>query len=445
MNSNAARHEATVTNRKNSHWEEKLMSEHKQIVNIRVDNNSITIENLNHPKCVSDFIRGIRECIGKGYQDINIKCNAKVFFPNACVPMAGIIQYYTQKGICFSFDAEKDSYLNKCAFANPFAFSDEDNLDVAFSLPLDKIYKFSSGLQVAKLSQAYVNVLSTLYVCERGVLDSINWCITEVMDNVLTHSGCQEGYVMAQFHPSTNHIAFCVYDYGMGIYNSLKDSKHHPRNGIDALTLAIQEGVGDGKGQGNGLFGLFEAVQKNNGILSLSSGNSSIMLMRAGAISKYDRLPFLSDDAKQTIVDFQMNLNREIDFKSIFSSINSQYEAFDIRIDDMLRVEDEFIHYDVYANSQGTGTREAGSRLRNDVINTLRRQNRIMILDFSQVHTVSSSFIDEFIGKLVIKMGFIKFNSLIRIENMNETVAFLCERSLYMRISEEWENRRTQD
>lgn len=246
---------------------------------------------------------------------------------------------------------------------------------------------------------------------------------------------------MAQLHPKTNHVAFCVYDSGIGIFNSLRESNHRPRKEIDALTLAIQEGVGDGKGQGNGLFGLYELVLSNSGILSLSSGGSSIMLTEAGTINKFEYVPVLSHSAKQTIVDFQINLNKQIDFKTILSSIASDYEPFDSRIDDMLSETDEFLHYDVYENSQGTGTRDAGRLLRNDVINTLRRENRIMILDFSRVQVVSSSFIDEFIAKLLLKMGIITFNKLIRISKMNDNITFLCERSIYMRISEAWENR----
>ena len=143
---------------------------------------------------------------------------------------------------------------------------------------------------------------------------------------------------------------------------------------------------------------------------------------------------------KRQIVDFQINLDNPIDFNSIFTSIG-QYEVFDSRIDDMLSETDDFIHYNVFDNSQGTGTREAGERLRNDVINAIRRKSRSIILDFAQVQTVSSSFIDEFIAKLVLQMGFIAFNKLVRIINMNDRVSLLCERSLYMRISDEWQNR----
>jgi len=85
-----------------------------------------------------------------------------------------------------------------------------------------------------------------------------------------------------------------------------------------------------------------------------------------------------------------------------------------------------------------TGTREAGRKLRNDILNTMRREARIVVLDFTHVQTVSSSFIDEFMAKLVLDLGFAKFNELIRISGMNERVTFLFERSLYMRISTEW-------
>lgn len=61
-----------------------------------------------------------------------------------------------------------------------------------------------------------------------------------------------------------------------------------------------------------------------------------------------------------------------------------------------------------------------------------------MILDFAQVKIASSSFLDEFVAKLFLALGFVRFNSRIRIENQNETVRFLCERSLYIRIHDTW-------
>lgn len=94
--------------------------------------------------------------------------------------------------------------------------------------------------------------------------------------------------------------------------------------------------------------------------------------------------------------------------------------------------------YDVFEHCEGTATREAGRLLRNDILNTLRRSKKRMVLDFSNIATVSSSFIDELVAKLIIEMGIISFNQMIMLGGINETVKYLCERSVYMRIFEEW-------
>ena len=100
--------------------------------------------------------------------------------------------------------------------------------------------------------------------------------------------------------------------------------------------------------------------------------------------------------------------------------------------------EDDSLMYNVFENCEGTATREAGRLLMNDVINTVRRANSRICLDFSQIATVSSSFIDEFIAKMIIEMGIVNFNQIVSISGMNDTVKHLCERSIYMRIFEEW-------
>lgn len=49
-----------------------------------------------------------------------------------------------------------------------------------------------------------------------------------------------------------------------------------------------------------------------------------------------------------------------------------------------------------------------------------------------------SQCIDELVAKLIIEMGIISFNQMIMLIGINETVKYLCERSVYMRIFEEW-------
>ena len=163
------------------------------------------------------------------------------------------------------------------------------------------------------------------------------------------------------------------------------------------------------------------------------------MLLDDGYINKYDRLPFISYKNKSTTVDFQIDLNNPVNLDKVFKSIGG-FDGFDIRIDDMIN-NNGYLEYDILDNGQGTATREAGLYLRNDIENILRREKTKIILDFTKVQTVSSSFIDELLAKMVLNIGFVNFNDLIQIKGMNKDVRLLCERSLYMRIFEEWKNK----
>lgn len=400
------------------------------------EDNNIYIHKLNRPLCVSNFIRMMYDGLLRGYEDFCIHWvgQGTPVYPNACVPIAGIIEYYRQKGIKFHIDIATSEYLSGCNFVSPSYLSDSEIC--ALRNPFDQVFRYDTSAQVAMFTQKCVDCISRQTVCKEGVLESLIWCINEVMDNVLLHSQSTAGYVMAQFHSQNNHIAICVSDTGIGIYNSLKPSVHHPAKALDALTLAIQEGIGDGQGQGNGLFGLYQIVQTNGGRLTLTSGPASLMLTEDLGLQKYDNLPCIDRSFQGTTVDFQLDLNRAVDIKAAFSSIGG-FDGFDIRIDNMLQ-ENNNLLYDVFENCEGTATREAGCLLRNDVINTVRRANCKICLDFSKIATVSSSFIDEFIAKMIIEMGIVNFNQIVSILGMNDTVKHLCERSIYMRIFEEW-------
>ena len=126
---------------------------------------------------------------------------------------------------------------------------------------LNTVWKFASSVEINDLTTAFIRDVSQKIVCEPGLLQSLGWCINEVMDNVIQHAspmiGTQHGYVMAQVHEQSRRVAICVYDYGQGIYNSLKDHRLAPKPCVDAITMAIREGVTRDKniGRGNGLVG----------------------------------------------------------------------------------------------------------------------------------------------------------------------------------------------
>ena len=93
------------------------------------------------------------------------------------------------------------------------------------------------------------------------------------------------------------------------------------------------------------------------------------------------------------------------------------------------------IVYKMAEQSSGTGTRKSGEAIRNEIANILNQTDSLVHLDFSGVSVVSSSFGDELIGKLAVKLGFIIFNQRIRLIGMNETVQSLVNHSVSMRLS----------
>lgn len=157
---------------------------------------------MNHPSCVTSFIRCVNKAIKKKKNQINIHCNCEKdsIFPDACVPIAALMQNYQRFcNVKFNLKLPKDSYLAKCYFCEPL-FLQPEQLKKCKN-PFDKVLVFSSGDgyedQIAELTQRFIDFISRETDCEVGVIDSLIWCINEVMDNVLVHSTENTGYIMA--------------------------------------------------------------------------------------------------------------------------------------------------------------------------------------------------------------------------------------------------------
>lgn len=416
-----------------------------KIRNVIVDGNKITIYKMENQYCVNDFIRSMhaafRYARRMNLQKINIECLCarEHIFPDACLPISAIIQeFQIIYDIRINVKIKNNKYLEDCHFAHPLNLSAE-KIQKTHNV-LNKIFLYESkdgnSPQAVALNQAFVDCLSRTVECEEGVLQGLLWCIYEVMDNVLIHSQSERGYVMAQYHKSTKRLAICVYDCGIGIYNSLVAGGIHPYDEIQAINLALQEGISDGRGQGNGLYGLAQIVKDNGGRFVISSGNSSLTFKNDKLKSRSNN-PVLSEGHSSTTIDFQIDLDKKIDITEALKSIGG-IDNFDIRIDNMQQDGYSQLVYKISKYAQDYGTRQSGKALRNDIINILRRTRTPIAIDFSDIMIVSSSFIDEFIAKMVIRLGYVQFNQYISLINMNDELAYLCNRAVAMRTNQEW-------
>lgn len=119
-----------------------------------------------------------------------------------------------------------------------------------------------------------------------------------------------------------------------------------------------------------------------------------------------------------------------------------EFDDFDIRIEDMIQLDNDWLKYKVIEYAEDFGTRPSGKALKIDVLNIIKRTGKPIILDFTDIIIVGSSFIDEFIAKMYVELGSIKFNQLISIVNMNNELVHLCNRAIAMRINQTWETKK---
>ena len=397
---------------------------------IKLDGQEIIFSSLTHPRVVYEFINHINVIGNSDNKNLilNFK-NVSGAFPNVSVPIAGIIENLILRGFCFEFYYLTD-YLKRLSIKTPLRV--QEIKELAQKSSLDKIWKFESAEDIYLLINSFVDELSQIIVCEKGVLEGFEWSINEVLDNVLQHSSKSFGYVMGQVHPKTKHFVFCVYDTGQGIYNSLLSSSvHKPGSAVEALKLAVKEGVTRDKkiGQGNGLWGLHQIVSENIGILNITS-NSACYNLTNNKFKTYKNIPQLSSD-NGCIVDFQLDYGKEI---SISKALGG-YQPINTKIETL---EDDFGKIVIYLHDieSGVGTRKSGEKIRNELINVYKQSGNNITLDFANINIISSSFADELMGKLVTEFGFYGFNNIFKLKNMNSNVQSIVQRSVAQRMME---------
>lgn len=399
------------------------------------DGDVIYFNELKSAKTISQFVTCMSEGITAGYDDfvLNFK-KVKSVFPNTAAPLAGLINYYECKHkISFEFESNAILSLSKALSPIDGATTEGDHIRNS----LGKVWKFSSG-NIYKIQQMTISELRKNVVFAKGVLESLEWSLNEIMDNVLNHSESDFGYIMGQLHPTTKHIAFTIFDSGKGIYNSLKGSIHKPRAPIDAITLSLKEGVtrDQSVGQGNGMNGLFKLVKEGKGSLEITSGGACYRYNN-GQESFFNYLPAPSKSNSGTTIDFQLDYSKEVSLNKILTFKGKVFEFTNLELESL---EDDRGHitYKINDKAEGTGTRESALRAKNEILNFIQQSKKNIIIDFEGVSIISSSFADELIAKLIIEIGLFQFNNIIRLKNMGTSQQEILQRSVIQRIISEY-------
>ena len=389
-------------------------------------NINIRLDKFNQVKKLSDRIL----CgVEKGNLDYVVHIKDSFTRPNVCAPIAGIIEYYRNNGVKIIVDCPKKIYANRVGIDKPILSEDIDIDDS----PFGKVYSFSSVEGVSKIVNIYLLALRQGAELEHGVIQSMEWCMNETIDNVLQHSMSEKGFVMAQLNEQKKSFSFCIFDSGIGIYNSLLTSKHKPKDPLDAIKLSLQERITrDEKiGQGNGLWGLIQIIKETKGTLTISSGGARYEWLYNTPHENPKGDYNLGKHNGTTMIYYSIDYSSPID---IANALN-KHELVDLWAENHENDAGD-IEINVAKEISSTGTRQAAQRLRNIVVNFLKDGYSTVNLDFIDVSMLSSSFADELIGKLIASLGFSKFMHHITISNLNEYNSLIVNRSVGLRMAQ---------
>lgn len=396
---------------------------------------TIEIVDLKSLKVINDLIKLMNKIKNENGEKIIIdltKLHNQSYSP-IHVTIVGIAQFYEDYyHIVIEFIGKKQQYFTK-TLKNYF---DSDKRALRKNI-FDKVISFSSNEDVEFISNQIMSQLRDTVSCENGVLIGLSWCMNEIMDNVLNHSKSSMGYIMVQVHKRKKHISISIFDTGIGLLNSLIQSdEYKPKDEIEAIELAIKKGVTCNKvlGQGNGLWGLNQIICANKGFLSIMTGHIEAKYDYYNEEKKIvDSIPIISDAFLTTRIDFTLNFNKLINVSEALENY-APYEKITRDVEEMINPDGWiFFSMRIESKEEGTGTREAGRKLRTRLLNIIKIENNPVIIDFKEIESISSSFADEFIGKLILEIGFVQFSSNFRIINANEFISNIINKAIFER------------
>lgn len=263
------------------------------------------------------------------------------------------------------------------------------------------------------------------------ILSALEWSVNEICDNVINHSNSAPGgFLQVIAYPTNDIIAFTVADAGRGILHSLKEGIPGLESDIQAIEEAVKTGVTRNKahGQGNGLAGTRRITTMTGGSLDILSGLGRLTITKDTNASRTENAAGGFNGtcvSGQIRISYDFSVSKALTFGSVpyvpYTIIDAHYELPD---EDalLIKMQEEAI---------GTGSRAAGREMHTKVLNILgAKPGYPLYIDWQNVSVIASSFADEFIGKLYVKQGKIKFEQTIRNIQMNALVAQLIEKAI---------------
>jgi hypothetical protein len=206
---------------------------------------------------ISKLLRVVSQIVSSKEKEIELDFSqARMLNPFFLGGLACSINYFESQGKTFTSNHQNNSlissYLERIHF--PHCFQPTKDAETNFIHQLqeykDKTYipiiAFPTGSDnyYGMLRERILNAISELLKNQLNFKEAerqpISYFLDELTHNVNDHSGAKQGYVFAQFYPSSNYLDLVICDHGKGIYRSYEGNpKFQPQNEIEALQFAI--------------------------------------------------------------------------------------------------------------------------------------------------------------------------------------------------------------
>lgn len=375
----------------------------------------------------------------RGYSDLNIDfSDCKSAFSGQMLGIAANVQNYLINGIDTSLIPPSGNRFRRLFINTNWAHL------IDFRRFSESTYRGYSQIPAMKFRDAdqlyetvstiMKNILGALNKFDRSHLTAIEWSVNEITDNVLNHAQSPVGgFVQVTNHSRREQIEFSVCDAGLGIPATLRS--HNPKLSTDqeALEKAIQEGVTRDKsvGQGNGLYGTWRISQLSGGRFELYSGNASLISTPQDGLTaiRGESIPF-----NGSLVTTRIGYGKPLELKDALTFDSKPYVPLDII--DLDYNEDEEGNVTIYLKQEsgGFGSRKAGEPVRRKINNLSRiAESGHLIIDFSDIPLMSSSYADEVFGKLFVEVGPIEFSRRFELRNLDDLVEDLINKAIMQR------------
>jgi anti-sigma regulatory factor (Ser/Thr protein kinase) len=291
--------------------------------------------------------------------------------------------------------------------------------------------------ELGVLHRSIMDVLLRQARLAESIPNAIDWALWEVMDNVLNHAEVKMGWVQASTFREKKHLNIVVADAGVGIRGSL--SRRYPdEDEQDLMRRAIESGEtrDPRRYKGYGLFGCRDIAIQGGGEMRLLSGAWKFV-QEAGKTGARDptaqslrRYFPVRPRYPGTVVELMVRTDKKVDMARALGR-TTPMESFV----DLVHASREGIIIDIAGEASDLGTRVAGRGLRTKVLNLVGEDPaETVILDFSKVSMLSSSFADEFVAKLAMRVGRERFNSKFELRGLNPSVNTVVQIALFERI-----------